>query len=74
MENTDVSSTTLASVTYDGARQLLELEFHSRAVYQYFGVPAEVHTGLLDSSSKGAYFNEVIRDRYPFVRVAERRG
>ena len=73
MESAAVSSTTLASVAYDEAREL-ELEFCSRAVYQYFGVPAEVHTGLLDSSSKGAYFNEVIRDRYPFVRVAERRG
>ena len=74
MESTAVSSTTLASVAYDGARKLLELEFCSRAVYQYFGVPAAVHTGLLRSSSKGAYFNEVIRDRYQFARVTGRQG
>ena len=73
MECTPISSTTLVSVEYDGARELLELEFCSRAIYQYFGVPAEVHSGLLSSSSKGAYFNEIIRNRYQFARVAERR-
>ena len=73
MESAAVSSTTLASVAYDRARELLELEFCSHAVYRYFGVPAEVHRGLLGSSSKGAYFNEVIRNRYQFVRAVERR-
>ena len=38
-----VESTTLATVSYDEARELLQLEFCSRAVYQYFGVPAAVH-------------------------------
>ena len=74
MESTAVSSTTLASVAYDEASGLLELEFCSQAVYQYFGVPAEVHAGLLRSSSKGAYFNKEIRDRYEFARLAERRS
>ena len=73
MESAAVWSTTLASVAYDGATELLELEFCSRAIYQYFGVSAEVYAGLLSSSSKGTYFNEIIRNRYQFARVAERR-
>ena len=65
MNVTAVESTTLSMVAYDAARELLQLEFHSRAIYQYFGVPAAVHTALLRAPSKGSYFNRVIRGRFP---------
>ena len=38
MHVTAVESTTLATVAYDKASGLLQLEFRSRAIYQYFGV------------------------------------
>jgi hypothetical protein len=69
MDVTVVASTTLSTIAYDGIRNLLQLEFRSRAVYQYFGVPVAVHEALLDAPSKGSYFNLTIRGRYPFVRV-----
>jgi hypothetical protein len=69
MDVTIVASTTLSTVAYDGIRNLLQLEFRSRAIYQYFGVPVAVHEALLDAPSKGSYFNLAIRGRYPFVRV-----
>src|ERR1039457_3294368 len=47
MNVTTVESTSLATVAYDDARKLLQLEFCSRAIYQYFGVPAAVHAALL---------------------------
>src|ERR1022692_670454 len=47
MNVTIVESTSLATVAYDDARKLLQLEFCSRAIYQYFGVPAAVHAALL---------------------------
>ena len=50
-----VESRTLAAVAYDDAREVLQLEFRSRAVYRYFGVPAPVCEGLLSASSKGEY-------------------
>jgi KTSC domain len=59
-----VESTTLATVGYDETRKLLQLEFCSRAVYVYFGVPATVHQALLDAPSKGRYFNRTIRGRF----------
>ena len=65
-----VESTTLLKVSYDDARELLQLEFCSRAVYQYFSVPAAVHQALLDASSKGRYFNQSIRDRFPYRRIS----
>lgn len=66
MNVTAVESTTLATVAYDDTRELLQLEFRSRAIYQYFGVPATVHAALLCAPSKGSYFNRVIRGRYPY--------
>ena len=40
MNVTAVESTTLATVAYDEARELLRLEFRSQAIYQCVGVPA----------------------------------
>jgi hypothetical protein len=65
-----VESTTLVTVAYDDARELLRLEFCSRAVYQYFNVPAAVYQSLLDASSKGRYFNQAIRGRYPYRLIS----
>jgi hypothetical protein len=70
MNATPVESTTLSTVAYDDSRNLLQLEFRSRAAYQYFDIPAAVHTGLLCASSKGSYFNQVIRGRFRYVRVS----
>lgn len=69
MHFTAVESSTLATVSYDEARQLLQLEFRSRAVYHYFVVPPTVHEGLLAASSKGRYFNLAIRGHYAFARI-----
>lgn len=70
MHITVVVSTTLSTVAYDGIRNVLQLEFRSRAVYRYFGVPGAVHEALLDAPSKGSYFNQAIRGRYAYVRVS----
>ena len=66
MRVTTVQSTTLATVIYDEAREVLQLEFLSRALYQYSGVPREVHEALLSAPSKGRYFNQAIRGRFPY--------
>jgi hypothetical protein len=71
MNVTAVESTTLATVAYDEARELLRLEFRSQAIYQYWGVPALVHQALLSSPSKGSYFNQVIRGRFAYQRVSQ---
>ena len=70
MNVTAVESTTLATVAYDDVRELLQLEFRSLAIYQYFGVPAAVHAALLRAPSKGSYFNRVIRGRFPYSLVS----
>jgi hypothetical protein len=66
METTIVESTTLARIGYDAANQLLQLEFRDKTTYQYFGVPAKVHTELLVAPSKGQYFNRSIRGHFRY--------
>ena len=69
MNITVVESTTLTALAYDDAREILELEFRSRAVYSYFGVPGSVYEALLAAPSKGRYFNREIRGRFPHSRA-----
>ncbi|MDZ4801730.1 MAG: KTSC domain-containing protein [Bryobacteraceae bacterium] len=67
-------STTLLALAYDNAHGVLRLEFRSRAIYHYYGVPAAVHEALLGAPSKGSYFNRVIRGRFPCALCATRLG
>ncbi len=66
-----VESTTLATIAYDEALELLQLEFRSQAIYQYFGVPVAVYSAFLDAPSKGRYFNQIIRGRFSYALVIE---
>ena len=66
-----VESTTLRTVSYDEALARLQLEFCSQAAYQYFNVPAAVHQSLLAAPSKGRYFNQAIRGRFPYRLIPD---
>lgn len=65
-----VSSSNLRSVGYNPMTSTLEVEFHTGSVYEYDRVPGHVHVGLMGASSKGEYFHDNIRDRYPTRRLA----
>lgn len=61
MERVPVSSTNLASVGYDASSAVLEVEFNHGGVYQYSGVPEEIHQGLMCAGSHGTYFDQFIK-------------
>lgn len=67
-----VESSVLATVGYDRKRRLLEIEFHSGAIYRYLEVPEEIHRRLLAAESKGHYFGAAIRDKFRSERVKAR--
>jgi len=69
MERRPVISSNLKSVGYDTDSQMLEVEFHSGAVYQYYGVPQSLYEGLLNAPSHGKYFHRYIRNQFPYRRV-----
>jgi hypothetical protein len=67
-----VESSLIRSVGYDLASSVLEIEFLERhRLYQYFDVPLSVYSMLMAAESKGAYFNEHIRDMYPYQEADE---
>ncbi len=70
MNELRVQSTTLRALAYDDGRGILRLEFCTRAIYHYYGVPAAVYEGLLGAPSKGSYFNRAIRGRFPYALCA----
>ena len=68
MQRKNVTSSAISSVGYDERSSVLEVEFQSGAVYDYFDVPPKVYRDLLKAASKGSFVSRRIRDRYPFVR------
>ena len=70
MEKQHVSSSTVISIGYDTPTQTLEIEFGSGRVYQYYGVPDQMHAEIMKASSKGQFFNIYIKNAYAFSRVA----
>jgi hypothetical protein len=64
-----VNSSELRSVGYDLSASILEAEFHSGDIYQYFDVPARLVLELLEAESIGRYFNAWIRPRFKFSKV-----
>lgn len=68
MQRKHVTSSAISSVGYDERSSVLEVEFQSGAVYDYFDVPPKIYRDLLKASSKGSFVSRRIRDRYPFVR------
>lgn len=70
MQRTLVSSSNIRSVGYDPQSAILEIEFDSGDVYQYFGVPAHLYGGLMNASSKGQFLNDYIRYSYRYQKVS----
>ena len=62
-------SSALNAAAYLPTERLLYLEFHSGERYRYFGFPPEQFRDLLAAESKGPYFGQRIRDRFPFERL-----
>lgn len=69
MKTIAVDSTTLRTVGYDAERQLLQIEFHDRSLYQYSDVPAAIYEELMQAPSKGAYFNRSIRATFDYALI-----
>jgi hypothetical protein len=63
-----MASSVIQSFVYDQEQQSLIVRFVTGKVYRYEEVPAVVAEGFRAAASKGTYFNDVIRDRFPFAR------
>ena len=69
MERNRVNASTLRSVGYDAAKQLLEIEFSSGSIVQYTGVSPEVHRRFMSSPSPGSFYQDQIDEHFPSKRM-----
>ena len=69
MDRKRVNASTLRSVGYDAAKQLLEIEFSSGIIVQYTGVSPEVHRRFMSSPSPGSFFQDQIEENFPSKRI-----
>lgn len=59
-----LNSSAIARVDYDEVEGILIIYFRGSGRYAFHGVPWEVYSGLVSSSSPGRYYNRYIRGRY----------
>lgn len=70
MSREPVDSSVIASMGYAAPRRILEIEFHSGDIYDYFDVPEEEYAAFRSAESKGTYLNQVFKPRgYPYIRI-----
>lgn len=71
MKRQSVESSNLASVGFDAAKQILEIEFNHGGIYQYYYVPISIYEGLMNASSHGTYFDSNIKKAgYDYKKVS----
>jgi hypothetical protein len=68
MRRKPIHSSAISSVGYDPDWEVLEVEFESGAVYDYFEVPPNIFEALLAAPSKGRFLASEIKDVYPCRR------
>lgn len=70
MDKQNVASSNVKAIGYDRHTQTLEVEFLNGRVYQYYGVPENMHSQFMQVPSKGKFLHTCIKDQFPFSRVA----
>ena len=70
MHRTPISSSNIRSIGYDSASSILEVEFTSGDVYQYFDVSEYLYQAFINSPSHGEFLNDKIRYNYRYQKVS----
>lgn len=69
MKRQSVSSSNIAEVGYDESSRVLEVQFTSGIVYQYFDVPPQIYVEMMQAGSAGQYLNANIKGNFRYARV-----
>ena len=69
MDRTMVRSSDIRSIGYDKLATVLEVEFVSGGIYQYFNVPEYVHHALMNAPSHGKFLNNNIKYNYRYQKI-----
>lgn len=63
----------IRSVGYDKEKQVLQIEFSSGGVYDYFAVPESVYEDFIRAESLGGFVATRIRGMYEYKRLHDPR-
>lgn len=69
MHRTQVNSSNIQSIGYDPQSAVLEVEFTSGDIYQYFDIPEYLYQQFLQASSHGQFLNDNIRYNYRYQKT-----
>jgi hypothetical protein len=69
MRRKRVDSSAIAAIGYDDRLNVLEVEFTTGRIYDYFLVPPSVHDALIHADSIGQYFNQTVKPNYRGILV-----
>lgn len=70
MQRHAVESSVLESVGYDPGAKILELEFRTGGVWDYFNFPKPTYQRFINAESLGNFFVRRIKGRYPELRLS----
>lgn len=63
-----VKSSAILSIGYHVDKKILEIEYISGEVYDYFNVPEHIFNELMQADSKGTFANTRIKEHYEFEK------
>lgn len=71
MQRVHVVSGHLESVGYDPESRTLEVRFLDGLIYDYYNVPAHIHSGLMLAAKHGEYFYRFVRRAgYRYLKIS----
>lgn len=56
-----VTSSHIVSIGYDPYNMILEVEFNTGAIYQYYDIPQSIYDGLMAAESHGTYLAAYVK-------------
>jgi len=69
MKMIKVESSNIESIGYDGLLFRLRIKFlTSEKIYDFDGVPPDLHTEFIESDSKGKFFYKRIKGKFDLIK------
>lgn len=72
-ERVSLKSSMLESASFNETMSILVIEFKNGSQYEYYAVPRAVFQEFIQSESCGRFYNEKIKERFPFKKTEIKR-
>lgn len=69
MNRTGVTANGIAQVGYEQGSEILEIEFTSGKVFQFYNVPEKMFDQFMNTTQKESYYEINIYERFPYKRI-----